>query len=122
MGDLYRPYNPNPQKIRVGDCVVRAICKATGQTWDEVFLWLCAFAYEEKDMPTANAVWGRYLRSQGFNRYLIDRDGMTVREFAAEHPEGIYILALDGHVVCVTDGLYWDAWDSGDETAIYYWT
>ena len=28
-------YNPNPAGKRVGDCVIRAICKATGQ--DGVF-------------------------------------------------------------------------------------
>lgn len=30
-------YNPNPAGKRVGDCVIRAICKATGKDWTTVF-------------------------------------------------------------------------------------
>ena len=42
-------------------------------------------------------------------------------DFAAEHPDGTYILALATHVVCVRDGDWLDTWDSGDETPLYYW-
>lgn len=28
---------------------------------------------------------------------------------------------IDGHVVCVQDGFYWDTWDSGQEIPVYYW-
>ncbi len=119
---LYKPYNPNPARNRVGDCTVRAICKATDQEWNRVFTALSAYGFVSKDMPSANHVWGRYLRSLGFKRYLIENEDVTVADFAREHPEGIYILAIEGHVVCVRDGCYWDSWDSGEEIPIYYWT
>ena len=45
----------------------------------------------------------------------------TVDDFCGDHPVGTYILAIDGHVVCVQDGFYWDTWDSGQEIPIYYW-
>lgn len=122
MGDLWRPYNPNPGKGRVGDCTIRAICKATGKPWNAVFLSLCAFGYSAKDMPSANAVWGEYLYSLGFRRYLVEEMHYTVADFARDHPKGVYILALDSHVVCVADGCYFDTWDSGDEIPIFYWT
>ena len=33
---MYSYYNPNPIKNkRVGDCVVRALSKATGKSWEE---------------------------------------------------------------------------------------
>lgn len=35
--------------------------------------------------------------------------------------DGIYVLALQGHVVCVIDGVYYDSWDSGREVPLYYW-
>ena len=42
MGFSY--FNPNPAGQKVGDCTVRAIAKATGKSWDEVYkgmiLWL----------------------------------------------------------------------------------
>lgn len=119
----YQYFNPNPAKTRVGDCTVRAICRATGKCWDGVFLSLSAFAFAAKDLPSANAVWGRYLRELGYRRHLIDddREGYTVEDFCQDHPEGTYILAMDGHVVCVQEGFYYDTWDSGKEIPVYYW-
>lgn len=121
MDGLYRPYNPNPNKSRVGDCTIRAICKATGKLWNEVYTALCAFGFCSKDMPSANVVWGDYLYSQGFRRYLVEEMHYTVADFTNDHPEGVYILALDSHVVCVCDGHYYDSWDSGEEIPIFYW-
>lgn len=121
---MYREYNPNPQGKRVGDCVVRALCKATGLCWNGVFAGLCLKAFELNDMPSANQVWGSYLRAQGFRRYIIPDtcpDCYTVEKFCADHPEGVYVLALSGHVVCVENGDWHDSWDSGNETPVYYW-
>ena len=76
-------------------------------------------------MPNANHVWGAYLKSRGFKQYVIDdkgKDIYTVSDFCADNPHGTYILAIDGHVVCVIDGYYYDTWDSGNEIPIYYWT
>ena len=88
----------------------------------KVYMDLAATGHELSDMPSANAVWGAYLRRRGFVRSALpDYDGYTVRQFAAEHPCGSYILALSGHVVSVVDGEYYDAWDSGNETPIYVW-
>lgn len=117
-------YDPNPKHNRVGDCTVRALCKATGKSWDYVHTALCAISNADCNMPSANAVWGKFLKMNGFERYLIDnkgKDTYTVRDFCEDNPEGIFILAIDGHVVCVIDGHYYDSWDSGDEEPIYYW-
>lgn len=38
--DRWEYYNPNPAGNRVGDCAVRAICKATGFDWETVFAGL----------------------------------------------------------------------------------
>ena len=121
---LHRIYNPNPTRNRVGDCTVRAICKATGKSWEQVYASLCAFGFSIKDMPSANLVWGRYLRELGFRRFLIDdtMEDYTVADFCRDHPNGTYILAIDGHVVCAVDGFYYDSWDSGQEIPIFYWT
>jgi hypothetical protein len=72
-------------------------------------------------MPSANHVWGRYLRDNGFHRQIIE-DDCTVEDFCRDHPKGTYILAIDGHVVCAVDGFYYDSWDSGQEIPIFYWT
>lgn len=122
--ERFKPYNPNPYRNRVGDCTVRAICKATGQDWNRTYAALTSYGLACKDMPSANAVWGKYLYAQGFRRHLIDDDKFdcTVEDFCRDHPEGTYILAIDGHVVCAVDGYFYDSWNSGMEIPIYYWT
>lgn len=122
---MWIKYNPNPiAGNRVGDCTVRAISKALDQDWETTYAGLSLYGYMRCDMPTANHVWGAYLRSKGFNRYLVDDHNTqiyTVSDFCADHQNGTFILSIDGHVVCVVDGDYYDTWDCGDEIPIYYW-
>ena len=123
MGEFVS-YNPNPTWAKVGDCVVRALSKALGQTWEETYIDLSVEGLLMGDLPSANAVWGAYLRRKGFEREIIPNscpDCYTVEDFCADHPNGTYILALDGHVVSVVDGQYFDTWQSGREVPIYYW-
>lgn len=123
MGEFVS-YNPNPVGLKVGDCVVRALSKALGQDWEQTYIDLCVEGCLRCDMPSANAVWGAYLRRKGFEREIIPNtcpDCYTVEDFCADHPNGTYILALGGHVVSVVDGQYFDTWQSGREVPIYYW-
>ena len=117
-------FNPNPAGKSVGDCAVRAIVKATDQNWETVYMHLTVEGFRMHDLISANSVWGSYLRRCGYTRDLVQDDCdrcSTVDAFAREHPEGTFILALSGHVVCVQHGCYYDSWDSGHETPIYYW-
>lgn len=120
----YIPYNPNPARNNVGDCTVRAISKALGQDWEQTYAGMTAFGFMLCDMPSANHVWGAYLKRNGFKRYLVDdhdRDIYTVADFCRDNPKGVFVLAVTGHVVCVVDGYYYDSWDSGGEIPMYYW-
>ena len=116
---LYSYYNPNAGR-NVGDCTVRALSKALRQSWEKTFVGLCLEGFICRDMPSANATWGSYLRQHGYHRELVP-DDMTVAEFADLHPKGTYILALSGHVVCVVDNVLYDTWDSGNEIVLYFW-
>ena len=118
-------YNPNPSGKNAGDCTVRAIAKATGMSWQEAYLALAIQGYLDGDMPSANAVWGAYLRKLGYGRHIVPDtcpDCYTVEDFARDHPSGVYILALSGHVACLRDGVLYDSWQSQYETVLYYWT
>ena len=75
--DRWVYFNPNPAGNRVGDCAVRAICKALELEWETVFT------------------------------------GLMVQACA--------LSCIDGHVVTVQDGKYYDTWDSGNEIPVYYW-
>ena len=121
---MWVEHNENPVARRTVDCTIRAISKALGQDWETTFIGTNAKAFELKDMPTANHVWGAYLKSRGWKRHVIPNecpDCYTVKDFCADNPLGAFILAIDGHVVCVIDGDYYDTWDSGEEVPLYYW-
>ena len=121
---MYKYYNPNPDHRNVGDCAVRAICKATGDDWETVFAALSAQAFYMRDMPSANHVWGSYLRRLGYTRHLVDDNGIdeyTVIDFCEDNPHGTFVLGVQGHAVCVENGHYFDSRDSGREVPVYYW-
>lgn len=121
---MFVRYNANRDSENVGDCTVRAISLALGEDWDATYWGLCLQGAIAADMPSANHVWGAYLKQRGYVQSVFPincPDCYSVRQFAADHPEGTYILALSGHVVCVTDGNYYDTWDSGDKVPLYYW-
>lgn len=117
---MYIDYNPNPMHKRVGDCAVRAIAKATKQTWAEAYIGIVLQGYLDCNMPSANSVWGDYLKKKGFTRKPV-AEGITVARFAHEHSDGIYVLALNNHVVTIVCGNIYDSWDCSDEVVIYYW-
>ena len=121
----YVHYNPNPNGSYVGDCVIRAISKALNMPWHKTYANLAIQGYAMGDMPSSNRVWGQYLRSCGYRRYVVPNtcpDCYTVKDFCKDNPRGTYLLSTGTHLVCCIDGSYYDAWDSGDETIIYYYT
>lgn len=122
---IWQYFNENPYQRSVGDCAVRAVSKALGQSWEQAYVELCLEGFLMGDLPNSDTVWGRCLKNHGFKRYLIPDECpycMTVARFAEEHPEGTFVLSMPGrHVVTVVDGRYFDSWDSGNEVPEYYW-
>lgn len=123
---MYVYYNKNPRKnFSAGDCVVRAISIVTGDSWDEVYNDLCETGRYIGDWGDTNGVWDIYLRKRGFKRYICPNDCpycYSIFDFAKEHKRGSYIVATGSHAVAVVNGNYVDAWDSGNEIPIYYYT
>lgn len=121
---MFKFYNANPSKKLVGDCTIRAISTITEIDWMttkiNIFLESCLMY----DMSSANSVWHKYLNNLGYKRYSVPNTCpycYTVRDFCNDNPYGRFLLGLDGHVVAVIDGDYYDTWDCGDEIVLYYW-
>ena len=118
-------YNPNPaRKKNVGDCVVRAISKALGKSWEETYLELSIQGYIMGDLLSSNSVWNAYLRHKSFKREIIPDnypESYTLADFAEDHPNGTYVIGTGTHAVCVVDGIIYDAWDSSRETPVYFY-
>ena len=120
----WRKYNPNPAGRAVGDCAVRAVAAALGVDWETAYSMIANNGFLMGDMPSSNSVWGAVLRQDGFYRHSLPNtcpDCYTMEQFAEDHPEGIYVVGTGNHVATIKDGLIWDAWDSSNETPIYYW-
>lgn len=118
------PYNPNPDGKSVGDCVVRALTILIEDSWENVYIDLCMQGFFSHDMPSSNAVWGKYLRANGFKRYILPDtcpDCYTISDFCNDYPRGKYMVATGSHVVAIIDGNYYDTGDSGNEVPLYYW-
>ena len=120
----WRNYNPNPTGRAVGDCSVRAVAAALGTDWETAYAMIANNGYMMGDMPSSNSVWGAVLRQHGFTRHAVPNtcpDCYTLARFAEDYPEGVYVVGTGNHVATIRDGEIWDAWDSSNETPIYYW-
>lgn len=119
----YIKYNPNPLGLSVGDCTVRAISLMIDKNWQDTYMLLSTQGLIMYDMPSANRVWGEFLKSIGFARFTIPDycpDCYTVRDFCLDHPTGEYIVGTGEHVVAIINGDYYDSWDSGNEIPTFY--
>lgn len=121
---MWQLYNENPSGRHVGDCTVRALGKALDLPWDRAYAMLVAKGFEMCDMPSSNAVFGAILKEHGFRRETIPDscpECYTLEDFANDHPEGLFVVGMSGHVACVDSGVIFDAWHSEREIPIYVW-
>ena len=92
---MYAEYNNNPQNKRVGDCVIRAIAKALGKEWNEIYIDLSMEGFKQADSFQSMAVWGRYLKEHGWQQMLVPDTCpacYTVKQFCNDNPQGYFIL------------------------------
>jgi hypothetical protein len=118
-------YNPNPKKLEIGDCVIRALCKATDSDWDTIYRELFEIGFELKVLPNDDLAWKQYLKNKGFIEHKIsNKKGTkrpTVASFAQTNKKGTFVLRVANHVVACVDGYYYDLWDSGNKSLYGYW-
>lgn len=120
----YQYYQPNPLNKSVGDCVIRALCKALDDDWYSVYSQLTLEGYVMCDMPSSNAVWGRFLIDKGYERYVIPNtcpDCYTIEDFCRDNPVGTYIVCTGSHVATVIDSVLYDSWQSSSEVPVFYY-
>lgn len=115
--------NPNPSHRDIGDCAVRAVSVATGDSWEDVYIKLCIQGALQHDMPNANSVWGSYLMDNGWVYHPIEHQfDYTLNDFCKDHDQGVFIIGTGDHAVCVKDGDIYDTWDSGCKIPLYYFS
>lgn len=123
----YVYYQPNEKdkKNNACDCVIRAICKATGQDWKTVFKKLANISLDIQAMPNEKKCYEKYLKNEGFVWVGYKPQGgtkrPTVKEFSKLYKGECAILRAAHHLVCIGNGSYYDSWDSGDCSIYGYW-
>lgn len=120
----YAYINPNPKEKKVGDCTVRAISLAMNKPWEDIYLDLCLEGFMLSDMPSSNDVWGSYLINKGWKYHRLQDTCpfcYTINNFCEDNKKGSFIVATGTHVVYIKDGMYYDAWDSGDKIPLFYY-
>lgn len=123
---MWIKYNPNPLNKQVGDCTIRAITRAENLSWDYVYDQLARKGKAMADMPSSDMVWGSLLYDYGYTRHTAPNfckygQCYTVADFARDHPYGTYLVCQKEHVVAVSEGDWYDTWDCGNKTVIFYW-
>ncbi len=121
---MFKYLNKNPKQLITGDCAIRACATALDKSWEDAYVDISRKGLTMSRVQTDNGVWGAYLRDNGFERHGVGNTCpvcYTVRDFAFDHPRGLYVLGMQGHTVCMEDSTWFDTWDCGDETVLYYW-
>ena len=127
--EYYEYTNVNPKNKFGGDCVVRAIALATGQTWEQTVREMTELGIKLGFVLNDKHVWTKYLESKGFKCAGEPRDinnrKMSVREWMQAkqiHSESIIVAITQGHhVTCIKNCKIRDIWNTEDMTIHRFW-
>ena len=112
--------NLNPSGRKQGDCVCRAIAKASNFNWGVVYRALCAIGNQDFCMPNEKRAYEKYLNQLGFSKRPMprfpDNSRYTVMEFANANPKGIFVISVANHLTCIVDGVLYDTWNCGGKS------
>lgn len=99
------------------------LTKVLNIDWEEAYAFLCAKGYEMRDMPSSNAVIVSVLIDNGFEEHSLMRkckDCYTIDMFCRDHPQGVYAVFAEGHVIACIDGIVYDSFDSRNLIPLFY--
>lgn len=115
-------YNAHPKGLLVGDCVKRAITKATGLDYMEVQRELNRYkkisgAKDFNERSNCNGYVENVLHGIKYSfPATAGRKRMNGARFCEAYSEGSYILNMAGHWSCCVDGVIYDTWDCSLKT------
>ena len=107
----FRYWNENPQGENHNDCVTRAITLASGLPYEEIrrklFHTAKLLRCESQLCPTCYS----FLIQEVLGGVPRDCHKMTVEEFADLHPNGVYLVRMDGHLSAICENFVYDTFD-----------
>lgn len=130
--DYYKYVNVNPKNKFGGDCVIRAIALATGQSWEQTVREMTELGIKMGYVLNDPHVYSKYLLQKGFILCKEPRDvcnrKMTVKEWIDEeqlyegNQRGVFVANVGSHhVTTIIDGKVHDIWNCSNRTMHKYW-
>lgn len=105
---MYKFYNANALQKHTNDCVIRAISKAEGKSWDETYDELSDLA--QKDGIILDDV--TFVEDYLDKRYTrVPHSSKFVGELCDEYPIGTYLVTMQGHITVLQDNYIVDTFD-----------
>ena len=124
---MYKFLNLHPQGKLVGDCVKRAIAKATDTDYMEIQRGL----NRHKKVTGAKTFnsdynWLSYIEKV-FNGKQMSfpavkgQKRMNGKRFCEAYPKGSYVLQMANHLTACVDGVIYDTWDCTEKCVYRAW-
>lgn len=122
----FKYYNANPKNKKTTDCVIRAICTALDQSYEQTLREMIELqiktGYDTSDVKG----FGKYLESKGWIKQKQPRKSNNTKYTGWEFVKifnGVCVANIGGnHTVCIKEGKVYDIWDSTDGCIGNYWT
>ena len=115
---MYKFYNANAKGRFTNDCVIRAISLAEDKTWNETYDELSEIA-QRNGIILDDVQFVEPLLDSRYRRICLSEK--YVGEFIEEHPNGIYLVTMKGHITCIIDGVLYDTFDCRDRIMWCAW-
>jgi len=119
-------HNENPKGRRTGDCVIRAIARASGDSWEDTLTGLFHVGLRVKSELAYRDCYEKYLGERGWLKHKQPRkdDGTkyTVAEWCRKHRNATMVVSVANHLTCIIDGKCNDIWNCTGMTVLNYWT
>ena len=120
-------YNANPKGKKTGDCVIRAICTALNEKWEDTYKGMLDIALKTGYAISCKENYTKYLSAKGYDIQKMprrkDNTKYTVKEFADELADRnkIYVLNLANHVTIIKNKNLYDLWNCSKKSVGNYW-
>lgn len=130
--NTFHYYNANPKNRLGNDCVIRAICTALDQSWEQTVRELTEVGIKKGFVLNDKQTYAEYLKQKGWIKKEQPRkfDGTkyTGKEFceklqrSGNAPYMNIIAHIGGHhIVAIVNGKVNDIWNSTDGCIGNYW-
>ena len=126
--EYYEYTNVNPKNKYGGDCVVRAIALATGQSWADTIREMTELGIKMGFVLNDKHVYSKYLLSKGFVQAKEPRNfdntkiaAMTFINRNKNKYGPIVAKVGSHHVTTIIDNKVHDTWDCSDQTMHIFW-